>query len=55
MFGSKGLRAGADKIDMRAMIHDQACCMNGIAQPLDTGDAAGAQGGTIHQQRVQLH
>ena len=49
MFGSEGLRARADKIDVRTKIHDQASGMNGIAEALDTGNAAGAQGGAIHQ------
>ena len=49
MFGSEGLRAGADKIDMRTKIQDEARGMNGIAEALDTGHTAGAQGGAIHQ------
>ena len=49
VFRSEGLGAGADKIDVRAKIQDEAGGMNGIAEALDTGDAAGTQGGAIHQ------
>ncbi len=55
MFDSKGLRARADEIDVRAEIHDQSSRVDGIAQPLHAGNAAGTQRGAIHEQCVQLH
>ena len=49
VFRSEGLRAGADEINVRTQIQDQTRGMNGIAEALDTGHTAGAQGGAIHQ------
>ena len=49
-FGSR-----ADEVHMWRVVEHQARGVNGVAQSLDAGDAAGAQVLSIHQQGVELH
>lgn len=51
---SKSLGAFADKINMRAAFENQASSLNGIAEPLDAGDAAGLHATAIHEERIEL-
>ncbi len=57
LLGGEVLRIAADEVDMRALLEHETRGMDGIAQPLDAGHAAGAHGArhaAIHQQRVEL-
>src|SRR5215468_4313320 len=51
----KALRAFGDKVDMRAFIEHQPRGLNGIADALYAANAAGAQGGAVHHQGIELH
>ena len=51
----KLLSAGADEVDVLAFLKDQAGGLDGIAQVLDTGDAAGAHAAAVHEERVKLN
>ena len=46
--------AGADEVDMGALVEDEARGLDGVADALDAGDAAGAEGGAIHDEGVEL-
>ena len=49
VFGSLG-----DEVDVRALIEDEAGGLDGVAQALDAGDSAGAEGGAVHDEGVEL-
>ena len=53
--GGEGLGAGSYEVDVRTLIEDEAGGLDGIADVLDTGYAAGAEGGAIHEQGVELN
>ena len=44
----------ADEVDVRALVEHQARGLDGIAQALDAGDSAGAKGGAVHEEGVEL-
>jgi len=48
------LRAGTDEVDMRALFEDQAGGLNGVAQALDTGHAAGLHAAAVHKESIEL-
>ena len=48
------LRAGADEVDMGTFFEDQAGGVDGIAEALDTGYAAGFHAAAVHEQGVEL-
>ncbi len=47
--------AEADKVNVGALVEDEPSGLDGIAEALHAGHAAGAQGGAVHQERVELH
>ena len=49
LFGSLG-----DEVDVRALVEDEAGGLDGVAQALDAGDSAGAEGGAVHEEGVEL-
>jgi hypothetical protein len=51
----KLLGAAAHKVDVRTLFENQAGGLDGIAQMLDAGHAAGLHAPAIHQQGVQLN
>ena len=51
----KLLRTGADEIDMRTLLENQARGLNGIAQALHAGHSAGFHSSAIHEQCIELH
>ena len=50
IFGS-----GGDEVDVRALVEYEARGLDWISKALDAGDATGAKGGAIHQQRIELN
>ena len=48
------LGAGADEVDVGAFFEDQAGGLNGIAEALDAGYAAGLHAAAVHEQGVEL-
>ncbi len=55
VLGGEALGAGADEVDVRRPVEDQTSCLDGVAQALDAGHAAGAEIGAVHQQGVELN
>jgi hypothetical protein len=54
MLGCKPLGTGADEIDVRRLLEDEASGLDGIAEALDAGDTASAEVGAVHKEGVQL-
>ena len=54
MLGCEVLCTGADEVDVGGLLEDQARGLDGIAEALDAGDAAGAQVGAVHEEGVEL-
>ena len=54
VLGGEALCAGADEVDVRGLLKDEAGGLDGVAEVLDAGDAAGAEVGTVHKQGVEL-
>lgn len=52
--GGEPLCAFTDEVDMGAFFEDKAGGLYGVAQALDTGDAAGFHAASIHEKGVQL-
>jgi len=50
----EALRAFAYEVDVRALFEDEACSMDGIAEALDAGDAAGFHAATVHEESIKL-
>ena len=48
------LGAGADKVDMRALLEDQAGCQNRILDPLNARHTAGFHASAIHEKSIEL-
>jgi hypothetical protein len=48
------LGAFADEVDVRTFLEDEACGVDGIAEALDAGDAAGFHAAAIHEEGVEL-
>jgi hypothetical protein len=48
------LSAFSDEVDVRAFFQDQAGGLDGIAEALDTGHAAGLHAAAVHEQGVEL-
>src|ERR1700690_4060719 len=55
MFGGEAFRALGDEVNVRTVAQDFAGGAHGIAQTLDTADAASPQGCAIHDESVELH
>ena len=55
MLRREALGAGADEVDVRRLVEHKPRGLDGVAQTLDAGDAAGAQGAAVHHQGVELH
>ena len=51
----KLFRAGADEVDVRALLQHQPRRLDGIAQALHAGHAAGLHAAAVHQKCVELH
>ena len=51
---SELLSAGADEVDVLTFFKNQAGGLDGIAEVLDTGDAAGAHAAAVHEEGVEL-
>jgi len=49
------LSAGADKVDMRRFLQHETRGLDGVAQALDAGDAAGFHAASVHEQGVKLN
>jgi hypothetical protein len=52
---SKFFCAGAHKIDVRALLQDEACGLDGIAQALYASHSASLHAPSIHQESVKLN
>lgn len=50
----EGFGAGADEVNVMALVEDEARGLDGVADALDAGDAAGAHGGSVHDEGVKL-
>ena len=48
------LGSGADEVDVRALVEDEARGLDWIAEAFDAGDPAGAERCAIHEQGVEL-
>src|SRR5579859_8239305 len=55
VLGGEGFCAGADEVDVRAFVEDEAGGLDGVAEVFDAGYAAGAQGGSVHEEGVELN
>ena len=54
VLGGEEFGAGADEVDVGGLLEDEAGGLDGVAQALDAGDAAGAEVGTVHEKGVEL-
>ena len=52
--GGELLGSLGDEVDVRAFVEDEAGGLDGVAQALDTGDSAGAEGVAVHDEGVEL-
>jgi hypothetical protein len=50
----EALRAFSYEIDMRAVFKDQAGGLDGVAQALNTGYAAGFHAASVHEESIEL-
>ena len=50
----EALRAFSDKVDVRRLLQDEACGLDGVAQMFDAGDTAGFHAAAIHDEGVEL-
>ena len=50
----KLLGAVADEVDMRALFEDQAGGLDGVAEALDAGHAAGLHAAAVHEEGIEL-
>ena len=55
VLGGEALGAFADEVYVRAFAQNLARGADGIAQPFDAADAAGAERGAVHDEGVELH
>ena len=46
--------ARTDEVDVGAFVEDEARGLDGVTDAFDAGDAAGAEGGAIHEEGVEL-
>ena len=53
--GGELLGAGADEVDVLALFEDEARGLDGVAEALDAGDAAGLHAAAIHEEGVELY
>src|SRR4051812_22007 len=44
----------ADEVDVRALFENEARCLDGIAQVLDTCNAAGLHATSVHEESIEL-
>jgi hypothetical protein len=51
----EGFCSRADEVDVGTFVEDEACGLDGVADALDAGDGAGAEGGPIHDEGVELN
>jgi hypothetical protein len=54
VLGGEALGARADKVDVGRLLEDEASGLDGVAEVLDAGDAAGAEVGAVHEEGVEL-
>src|SRR5580698_6830756 len=54
MGGREGFRACANEIHVGALVQDEAGGLDGIAEVFDTGYAACAESGAVHEQGIEL-
>jgi hypothetical protein len=52
--GGEGFRARSDEVDVGAFVEDEAGGLDGVAEAFDAGYAAGAEGGSVHEEGVEL-
>jgi len=52
--GGEALRAISDKIDVLAFFEDEAGGLDGVAEALDAGHAAGFHAATVHEEGIEL-
>lgn len=51
----KFFSALGDEVDVVALVEDEASGLDGVADALNTGDAAGAESSAVHEQGVELN
>ena len=54
MAGGELLCAFCDEVDVRGLLEDEAGGLDGVAEALDTGDAAGFHAVAVHEEGVEL-
>ncbi len=54
VLGGEALGTGADEVDVGGFFEDEAGGLDGVAEPLDAGYAAGAEVGSVHEKGVEL-
>ena len=54
VLGGEALGSGADEVDVGGLLEDEAGGLDGVAEALDAGDAAGAEVGSVHEEGVEL-
>jgi hypothetical protein len=55
VLGGEALGAFSDKVDVRALAQDFSGGADGVGNALNSADSASTQGGTFHDEGVQLH
>jgi hypothetical protein len=51
----EGFGAGADEVDVRALLENDARGVDRIANTLDAGDATGLHAAAVHEESIELH
>jgi len=52
--GGEAFRAFTDEVDVGRLLEDEAGGLDGIAEALDAGDAAGFHAAAVHEEGVEL-
>jgi hypothetical protein len=52
---SEFLGAGTDEVNVGAFVEDEAGGLDGVTDAFDAGDAAGAEGGAVHDEGIELN
>ena len=52
--GGEGFGSCSYEVDVGALVEDQSSGLDGIAEVFDAGYAAGAEGGAVHEQGIEL-
>ena len=52
LLGGEALGSGADEVDVGGFFEDEAGGLDGVAEALDAGYAAGAEVGSVHHEGV---